>query len=96
MAKEEAARESRTKAEENILLGFLLIKVRSVVALSKECGARKAMKTTWALLLKSESEGEMLGACRSMADPNRSFKFAGVDHHFNDHSPVWVIISWIR
>lgn len=55
MAKEEATRESRTKAEENILLGFLLIEVKSVVALSKECGgARKATKTTWALLLKSE------------------------------------------
>lgn len=95
MAKEEAARESRTKAEENILPGFLLIEVMSVVALSKECGgARKAMKTTWALLLKSESEGEMLGACRSMADPNRSFNYAGVDHHFNDHRPVWV--SWLR
>lgn len=40
MAKEEAARESRTKAEENILLGFLLIEVMSVVALSKECGER--------------------------------------------------------
>lgn len=40
VAKEEAARESRTKAEENILLGFLLIEVMSVVALSKECGGR--------------------------------------------------------